>query len=290
MSSARGKWSSQDTISFLEMYEQHRCLWDVHSEGYKDRNTRINAYEAMATAMEIDGFLVEDVKAKIRSLRNAYTLELAKILRSKKLAAGPDDVYKPKLPWFPVADRILNGVVQLREIQPTEIGVADSETQSSVNDVVETVMVDPTPPTAVPGVSTEAIPSTSKRTFTSDTAEPARKKAKTSATNYQRCLDRTLSELKNISASLSKKIAPKEEDEFDMFGKLIACQLKKLPIIVALEAQQYIFSYLIQKRIEHIRRTNRQYDAASPDSAMESSHSDADIPSQEVGSADQADV
>ncbi|XP_072384016.1 uncharacterized protein [Diabrotica undecimpunctata] len=292
MSSSRvKKWSSQDIIKFLEVYEQHTCLWDIRSNRYKDRNSRMDAYKNIATTMAIDGFQADNVKAKIRSLRNAYTLELAKILKSKKFGAGADDIYKPKVPWFPVADRILHGVVQIRDTQLTEFDVADFETQSTINDIEETTrytLVEITPPTVLPGVISEAIPTTSKGTFITNkkTAEPARKKAKTSARNFQSSKKRTILEPRKISASLRGTKARVEENEFDVFGKSVACHLKKLPEFSALESMQHIQSYLIQRRMENTLQTSRPDSAASTPTAMEyssnNSYSDTDILSQVV--------
>lgn len=64
------------------------------------------------------------MKAKIRSLRNAYTLDMYKIQKSKKSGAGVDDIYKPNVKWFPIAHRILHQVVQTRDSQSTEINVS----------------------------------------------------------------------------------------------------------------------------------------------------------------------
>jgi len=74
--------------------------------------------------MNIEGFESVEVKEKIRSLRNAYTLEFAKIQKSKKSGAGVDDIYKLNVKWFPIAHRILHQIVQTRDSQSTEINVS----------------------------------------------------------------------------------------------------------------------------------------------------------------------
>lgn len=111
------KWSSEMTIKFLEGYEKFPCLWDVHSASYKNKDHREDAYESLSELMGIDGFGPASVKAKIRSIRNAYALEVGKISRSKHSGTSADEVYRPKVPWFPVADRILHQVIQIRQSQ-----------------------------------------------------------------------------------------------------------------------------------------------------------------------------
>lgn len=109
------KWKSETIIQFLELYEQVPCLWEVHSGMYKNKDARENGYLQIARLMNIEGFGSSDVKAKIRSIRNTYTLKLGKIEKSKKSGAGTDNLYRPKLPWFKTADRILHHVVQIRD-------------------------------------------------------------------------------------------------------------------------------------------------------------------------------
>ena len=41
-------------------------------------------------------------RAKIRSIRNAYTLEKHKIFKSISTGMSADDVYKPTVAWFSV--------------------------------------------------------------------------------------------------------------------------------------------------------------------------------------------
>lgn len=114
------------TIKFLEAYERNSCLWDVCSPNYKNKEVRENAYENLSRVMNIEGFDVATVKAKIRSIRNAYALERGKVISAK----NKDEVYEPKLAWFSVADRILRKVVRTKSLyqtddtdEPTEIKV-----------------------------------------------------------------------------------------------------------------------------------------------------------------------
>lgn len=110
------RWTSSKTIKFLEAYERNSCLWDVDSPDYTNYIKRCEAYEKLASVMDIENFDVVAVKAKIRSIRNAYSFERSKIISSKYT----DEVYKPKLVWFPIADRILRDVVHTKKVEPTE--------------------------------------------------------------------------------------------------------------------------------------------------------------------------
>jgi hypothetical protein len=67
------------------------------------------------------GFDEVAAKAKIRSIRNAYTLERHKVLNSYKSGTGA--IYKPTVGWFSVANRFLNGIVETRDAKSTLVSV-----------------------------------------------------------------------------------------------------------------------------------------------------------------------
>jgi hypothetical protein len=83
----------------------------------------------------------------------------------------------------------------------------------------------------------------------------APKKSKTVNESYLNSTERTIEDFREISSKLNEK---PEENEFEFFGKTIACMLKKLPEIIALESMAHIQSYLVQKRLEAIGNQNHQ--------------------------------
>ena len=92
------KWSGDEIIQFLDIYQKYDVLWNVWDENY-GKKTRGN--------MVLIGWFSVDhelLKKKIKSLRDAYRLEVNKIKRSKKSGAGTEDIHKPKLIWFEKAD------------------------------------------------------------------------------------------------------------------------------------------------------------------------------------------
>ncbi|XP_075229672.1 uncharacterized protein LOC142329171 isoform X2 [Lycorma delicatula] len=113
------KWSSSMICDFVEVYEQFPVLWDSTNVDYKNKVIREESYRKMVDILSINfrNIDVVVVKAKIRSIRNAYTLELHKILKSQRNGAYGDKVYTPLVPWFPAADRFLRQVVAPRSTQ-----------------------------------------------------------------------------------------------------------------------------------------------------------------------------
>ncbi|RZF34359.1 hypothetical protein LSTR_LSTR008898 [Laodelphax striatellus] len=238
------RWSGERIIKFLELYEQHPCLWNVHSSLYTNRKLREAAYENMAKSMRIEGFTARDVIAKIRSIRNVYTLELNKILKSKKSGAGLDDVYKPKLQWFATADRILHSVVQIKDRQSTEIIQEETNSENEhVREPSETIEPD-------------VIVETSKRKYSNEFFQnsPSTFRPKKFKSSIISRTEKAINDLQKISMSLNQS---PEDNEFDSFGKHIAAQLKKLPTSVALKSMGYIHSYLIEQRMNSCSTDSR---------------------------------
>lgn len=65
-------------------------------------------------------------------------------------------------------------------------------------------------------------------------------------------LSNMVSQLKEISETANSAA---EENEFDVFGKLVGIKLKSLPLILALEAQEHIQVYLNRIRRKHIQNS-----------------------------------
>lgn len=99
------KWSGKEIISFLDLYQNYPCLWDVSSPDYIKRNAKDAAFTDLLQQLEKKGLhtTLGPLKRKIKSLRDTYRNELYKIKKSKKSGVGADDVYKPRLVWFSAA-------------------------------------------------------------------------------------------------------------------------------------------------------------------------------------------
>lgn len=62
-------------------------------------------------------------------------------------------------------------------------------------------------------------------------------------------LKTVVNELKGIAEIVN---TPVEENEFEVFGKNVGLQLKGMPLELALEAQQYVQTYLNKIRLQHL--------------------------------------
>lgn len=96
--------------TFLETYQRHECLWNVKHGDYHNKSRRNTAVLSMLKDLNLPGATVEDVHKKIKTVRSTYKTELNKIRNSERSGAGTDDVYKPQLAWFRLADAFLRNV------------------------------------------------------------------------------------------------------------------------------------------------------------------------------------
>lgn len=84
----------------------------------------------------------------------------------------------------------------------------------------------------------------------------APKKSKTVNKSDMTSTESAIQDLREISRKLDEK---PEENEFDFFGKTIACILKKLPETLAVETMAHIQSYLAQQRLKGTVNQNSEY-------------------------------
>ncbi|KAF5298989.1 hypothetical protein FQA39_LY11621 [Lamprigera yunnana] len=80
-----------------------------------------------------------------------------------------------------------------------------------------------------------------------------------------------VSQLKEITETVNTK-STEEENEFEVFGKHVGLQLKVMPLIVALEAQEHIQLYINQIRRQQLQNASKQnrYNRSSTPSSFES--------------------
>lgn len=101
------RWSDETTCTFVELYKEYECLWNMNITLYRNKNAREAAIVKIIESMGMENFTTEDVKQKIKSLRGTYQQELFKVERSEKSGAGLDDVYKPSMKWYYLMDEIM---------------------------------------------------------------------------------------------------------------------------------------------------------------------------------------
>ena len=104
------KLSSAQIVAFLEAYQKYESLWDASSPNYLKKDYKCESLRNLLNDLLGEGLNVNEqqLKNKIKSIRDTYRNELKKVQKSKKSGIGGGDVYKPKLAWFAAADFLRN--------------------------------------------------------------------------------------------------------------------------------------------------------------------------------------
>lgn len=280
------KWGTETTIKCLEEYAKHSCLWDVNNPNYKNKHERNLALQRIVQKLNIESFDVNALKLKIHSIRNTYVNEITKVLRSKRSGVAPSEVYKPKLSWFRLADSFLRNIIKKR-VHYSNVHVTLDEMPhfgGNLNNSDENFKKYQKPlhmrnsSLALRNVSLSRSPEQSTYEFvethydhTPETVSfsesgNANIGKKNELNHRYTNLDRSFVTLRELSSDAA-------EDEFDVFAKSIAVQMRQLTPKDALEVQAEIQNLLVRKRLNALRRIRSKYVASWDSDASCSSKS-----------------
>lgn len=107
------RWGEGVTLEFVKIYGKHECLWNPAHPGYKVRNEREKAYEAIRAEFQKTcnkNMAIHEIKIKVKNLRTTYMQQVNKILEK----SSPQYVYEPSLVWFNEMDKFLKNVPTVR--------------------------------------------------------------------------------------------------------------------------------------------------------------------------------
>ncbi|GBN05247.1 hypothetical protein AVEN_116379-1 [Araneus ventricosus] len=195
------RFSEEQTCKFVDLLQEHECLWNNTIDSYKNRQMRDRAVEAIAADMALPEFKCKEVRLKLKSLRSTYHLEVGKIQKSVRSGMATENLYVPSMKWFNTMDGYMKNVTYKRDT------IDNLELPTGTSPVIEVMTDGEGPHSSV--ASTPQLPR--KRLLN---GQRKRKHAD---------LMETSANLKSILGSLP---GPCPEDEFDAFGRVIALGLK----------------------------------------------------------------
>jgi cytoplasmic iron level regulating protein YaaA (DUF328/UPF0246 family) len=53
------RWNDEITCKFVELYKEHECLWNMHSNEYRNKNARQTASEKIVEHIRWENFNTE---------------------------------------------------------------------------------------------------------------------------------------------------------------------------------------------------------------------------------------
>ncbi|CAB3229799.1 unnamed protein product [Arctia plantaginis] len=285
---ANPKWSEDLTIQMIIEYEKREYLWNPVSEHYKNKKIREQGYIEIINALSLVDVTVKELKNKIKNIRSSYSVELKKIRAARKAGAH---AYRPSVTWFEHADRFLRAIVTPSSVDNSllEIPVSDdsdavqdlserkspekksprkrrSSTRSSTPYVLNTPSPRPGTPFGLNQGTFGILPPVTSASFLNPPVGIATPLTTSLATIYpvptkQKKSSSDSGDHTDLPQDLSQHSENGNENEFEMFGKLIASQLRKLPLSLALDTQLKIQTLVNAARIQAVYQ---QYSYAGP--------------------------
>ncbi|XP_018568535.1 uncharacterized protein LOC108908865 [Anoplophora glabripennis] len=207
------EWTNKKVFHLIEMYRDRPALWDNKHEHYKDKAKRQEEMRKIAAYL---GESKEEIERKVKNLLSHFARELKKEGKSSK--CGTISSYKSK--WFAYeAMMFLKDKNKSRRTINDEDEVNSSEEDHSIDD-----------PSQIPFTEdqTEKIDRTKTKQFTSPKEISTRKRKLENATDED-----------NVSTKENWK---NQQDEYTLFGELVAIRLRQLPTYHAKIVVQHIIN------------------------------------------------
>lgn len=101
------EWTDDLVLALVKNIQSHPCLWNPRDNNKKNRNKVHDAFQTIATDMEID---IDEIKKKKETLFQTYRNYRRKVACSQKSGAGTDDLYIPSWPPYFDLDAFLHGI------------------------------------------------------------------------------------------------------------------------------------------------------------------------------------
>ncbi|XP_047535484.1 uncharacterized protein LOC125069914 [Vanessa atalanta] len=243
------RWSEAITLEFVKMYLKHDCLWNPSHPGYKLKYQRDKAYADICSEFKdstMKSLTIPEVKMKIKNLRTTYVQQVHKILQK----SSPDSIYEPSLIWFQEMDRCLKHIPTNRHLASYTTQDApdvDTSCQIWVGQELQNNNNDENPD---PLISNSEDDYESPKT--EDSLSPIKKEKPLSPLMNKKNKKKKLKHRNHIDYSKDSNFETTKEDEFDIYGKYIASQLRKMDLQKAIRLQLEIQSLVSEARISDI--------------------------------------
>ncbi|XP_045774723.1 uncharacterized protein LOC123873744 [Maniola jurtina] len=237
------KFSERETYQFVKAYFSQEGLWNTKHLAYKSNERRLIAYKAVieefkkSTGIQLT---LTELRVKIKNLKSTYSQELDKIRRR----SSAEHTYKPAMKWFAVWDKY----IQAKKVAASldESNTTDEENQKTWLPVEDDNSVDP-------------FESNQSNDFVM-LIKPEPKSKQDEKNAYKRTRNTlehsTSTEMSDVTTEYLNTGNLMKDDEFDIYGKYIASQLRSMDIERALTLQIEIQSLVSGARLADLNERN----------------------------------
>ncbi|KAL0269479.1 UNVERIFIED_CONTAM: hypothetical protein PYX00_007192 [Menopon gallinae] len=216
------KWTSFDTMTLISEFKSMPYLWNVYHEEYKNKRLKTKAIEKLAFLFNTSP---REIHRKLHNLRCQYTGEIRKI----KSRTGPGE-RQSQWSYFNSL-KFLSPVLNVRSGGGGEVVTSLTCFEPGSSDHCSGYPADAYDDPQEEGSSHET-------KFNPLDLEQFQKQSDT-ASNF--------SEANEKESTASEMIGL---DDFDIFGKLVATHLRRMPLERAIRCQEKMFTLLMQERLQ----------------------------------------
>ncbi|XP_018400013.1 PREDICTED: uncharacterized protein LOC108777587 [Cyphomyrmex costatus] len=228
-------WNEDNTEKLIAFYGQYQCLWNPFHPEFNNKSLRYEAYKKIKNSINIPGLTLCDCINRIANVKKEYCYELSKIAA----AISCEKLYAPKAKWFkrmhmlffPYMPLSHNNFRKYRDTVHSAQKLQDAFVPSTTTQTVD--------------VATE----TSIGTVEQETQTDLLHERKYIAGNNKGKQDRSTCTDIPVEVHGRKKI----EDNFDIFGKSIAFQLRTIDIQSAVELEKEIQNLVTKARLKILK-------------------------------------
>ncbi|XP_034834934.2 uncharacterized protein [Maniola hyperantus] len=218
------KFSERETYQFVKAYFSQESLWNTKHLAYKSNERRLIAYKGVIDEFKKTtgiNLTLTELRTKIKNLKSTYAQELDKIRRR----SSAEYTYKPAMKWFAVWHKY----IQAKKVAASldESNTTDDENQKTWLPVEDDNSVDP-------------FESNQSNEFVM-VIKPELKSKQDESNSYQRIRRNlehsTSTQMSDMTTDYLNTGNIMKDDEFDIYGKYIASQLRNMDIQRALTLQ-----------------------------------------------------
>lgn len=250
------RWSEEVTCQFVKCYTRQECLWNKNHEDYKIKYKRMTAYRTIINEFQnLTGIALSDpeLSIKIKSLKSTYSQEISKI----KQRSTSDWTYKPSLKWFAEWDKCMGksgGKIGMMSVM--EDGTDNTSLENDQEETHEQIWVSNSTEENATDPFTDDYNIIFKLEPNENSLVKERQSEyKTKLKKIKQQSPSTDNSFSTFRGSIDSR-TDSIEDEFDIYGKYIAAQLRKMNLQKALKVQLEIQSLVSEARISELHASN----------------------------------
>ncbi|KAL1488450.1 hypothetical protein ABEB36_014921 [Hypothenemus hampei] len=244
-------WNNDLELQFLEHYQGEPVLWDAKHRYHKDKNKNNDAWFRISSSMGID---VAGLKKKRDSLLSSFRKYRKIVKDSVHSGAGAGEIYKPV--WF--AFELMNSFLgEGLTCKSTINTISNIEEHSQGEGKIQE--------------NDENILATLHPASTSSKTEPPTKRRRKNPYELQEAGSLLKQAVSSLDVALKQTVP--HEDECDLYGKILAVKLRKMPERKRLQFMHEVDGMFLRYELFPSRTPTYSYVASpapSPGSTYES--------------------